>query len=85
MLQCRTGKRTGMSAVKIAVDMVDEGLITPEEAILKVDAGHLDQLLHPQFEDENAYKDKVIARGLPASPGASVGQVMKQEVFRVFQ
>jgi len=76
MLQCRTGKRTGMSAVKIAVDMVDEGLITPEEAILKVDAGHLDQLLHPQFEDEKAYEDKVIGRGLPASPGASVGQVV---------
>ncbi|CAD7701750.1 unnamed protein product [Ostreobium quekettii] len=76
MLQCRTGKRTGMSAVKIAVAMVDEGLITPEEAVLKVDANHLDQLLHPQFEDEAAYKDRVVATGLPASPGASVGQVV---------
>ncbi|GMH41824.1 hypothetical protein BSKO_09734 [Bryopsis sp. KO-2023] len=76
MLQCRSGKRTGMAAVKIAVEMVNEGLITPEEAILKVEASHLDQLLHPQFEDEEAYKDQVIGTGLPASPGASIGQVV---------
>jgi len=76
MLQCRSGKRTGMAAVKIAVDMVDEGLITPEEAVMKVEATHLDQLLHPQFEDEAAYKPSVVGKGLPASPGAAVGQVV---------
>lgn len=76
MLQCRSGKRTGIAAVKIAVDMVDEGLITPEEAVMKVEATHLDQLLHPQFEDEAAYKPSVVGKGLPASPGAAVGQVV---------
>ncbi|CAL9116467.1 unnamed protein product [Musa acuminata var. zebrina] len=76
MLQCRTGKRTGKGAVKIAVDMVNEGLVDKRSAIKMVEAGHLDQLLHPQFEDPSAYKDKVIATGLPASPGAAVGQVV---------
>ncbi|XP_010912087.1 pyruvate, phosphate dikinase 2 [Elaeis guineensis] len=76
MLQCRTGKRTGKGAVKIAVDMVKEGLVDTHSAIKMVEPGHLDQLLHPQFEDPSAYKDKVIATGLPASPGAAVGQVV---------
>ncbi|KAG1327811.1 Pyruvate, phosphate dikinase [Cocos nucifera] len=76
MLQCRTGKRTGKGAVKIAVDMVKEGLVDTRSAIKMVEPGHLDQLLHPQFEDPSAYKDKVIATGLPASPGAAVGQVV---------
>ncbi|KAG1327809.1 Pyruvate, phosphate dikinase, chloroplastic [Cocos nucifera] len=76
MLQCRTGKRTGKAAVKIAVDMVKEGLVDTRSAIKMVEPGHLDQLLHPQFEDPSAYKDKVIAIGLPASPGAAVGQVV---------
>nr|ACL53045.1 unknown [Zea mays] len=76
MLQCRTGKRTGKSAVKIAVDMVNEGLVEPRSAIKMVEPGHLDQLLHPQFENPSAYKDQVIATGLPASPGAAVGQVV---------
>ncbi|CAL9114958.1 unnamed protein product [Musa textilis] len=76
MLQCRTGKRTGKGAVKIAVDLVNEGLVDKRSAIKMVEAGHLDQLLHPQFEDPSAYKDKVIATGLPASPGAAVGQVV---------
>ncbi|KAL3812749.1 hypothetical protein ACJIZ3_014017 [Penstemon smallii] len=76
MLQCRTGKRTGKCAVKIAVDMVNEGLIDSCTAIKMVEPRHLDQLLHPQFEDPLAYKDKVIAKGLPASPGAAVGQVV---------
>ncbi|WOL03197.1 pyruvate, phosphate dikinase 2-like [Canna indica] len=76
MLQCRTGKRTGKGAVKIAVDMVNEGLVDKRSAIKMVEPGHLDQLLHPQFEDPSAYKDKVIAIGLPASPGAAVGQVV---------
>ncbi|KAG6731998.1 hypothetical protein I3842_01G155200 [Carya illinoinensis] len=76
MLQCRSGKRTGKGAVKIAVDMVSEGLVDMRSAIKMVEPQHLDQLLHPQFEDPTAYKDKVVAKGLPASPGAAVGQVV---------
>ncbi|KAK9161399.1 hypothetical protein Syun_007740 [Stephania yunnanensis] len=76
MLQCRSGKRTGKGAVKIAVDMVQEGLVTTSSAIKMVEPQHLDQLLHPQFEDPSSYKDKVIANGLPASPGAAVGQIV---------
>lgn len=76
MLQCRTGKRTGKGAVKIAVDMVNEGLIDTRQAVKMVEPQHLDQLLHPQFEDPSSYKDSVIAKGLPASPGAAVGQVV---------
>jgi pyruvate,orthophosphate dikinase len=76
MLQCRVGKRTGKSALKIAVDMVNEGLIDSHTAIKMVEPQHLDQLLHPQFEDPSSYKKSVIAKGLPASPGAAVGQVV---------
>ncbi|XP_060217760.1 pyruvate, phosphate dikinase, chloroplastic isoform X1 [Lycium barbarum] len=76
MLQCRAGKRTGKGAVKIAVDMVNEGLVDKRTAIKMVEPQHLDQLLHPQFENPLAYKDKVVAKGLPASPGAAVGQVV---------
>ncbi|KAE8660103.1 Pyruvate [Hibiscus syriacus] len=76
MLQCRSGKRTGKGAVKIAVDMVNEGLVDKHAAIKMVEPQHLDQILHPQFEDPSAYKDKVVAMGLPASPGAAVGQVV---------
>ncbi|RLN01026.1 hypothetical protein C2845_PM06G22130 [Panicum miliaceum] len=76
MLQCRSGKRTGQGAVKIAVDVVNEGLVERHAAIKMVEPGHLDQLLHPQFENVAAYKDKVIATGLPASPGAAVGQIV---------
>ncbi|KAM7256387.1 hypothetical protein ACFE04_012128 [Oxalis oulophora] len=76
MLQCRAGKRTGMGAVKIAVDMVNEGLVDTRSAIKMVEPQHLDQLLHPQFEDPASYKSNVVAIGLPASPGAAVGQVV---------
>ncbi|KAL1807362.1 hypothetical protein ACET3Z_024352 [Daucus carota] len=76
MLQCRSGKRTGQGAVKIAVDMVNEGLVDARTAIKMVEPQHLDQLLHPQFENPSAYKDKVVATGLPASPGAAIGQVV---------
>ncbi|WVZ57366.1 hypothetical protein U9M48_007760 [Paspalum notatum var. saurae] len=76
MLQCRTGKRTGKGAIKIAVDMVNEGLIDRRSAIKMVEPRHLDQLLHPQFEDPSLYQDKVIGTGLPASPGAAVGQIV---------
>ncbi len=74
MLQTRNGKRTGAAAVQIAVDMAAEGLISQEEALLRVTPDQLDQLLHPTF-DEASFKD-VIAEGLPASPGAATGQVV---------
>jgi pyruvate,orthophosphate dikinase len=76
MLQCRSGKRTGAGAVKIAVDMVLENLIDKRAAVQKVEPQHLDQLLHPQFENPTLYKDNVIATGLPASPGAAIGQIV---------
>ncbi len=74
MLQCRTGKRTARAAVCAAVDMAKEGLITKEEAVLRVDPGGLDQLLHPTL-DPLAPK-KVLARGLSASPGAASGYIV---------
>ena len=74
MLQTRTGKRTAQAAVKIAVDMVEEGLINKEEALLRVAPEQLDQLLHRRI-DPKADK-KVIAKGLPASPGAASGKVV---------
>ena len=74
MLQCRTGKRTGRAAVRIAVEMVKEGLITEREAVMRVDPASIDQLLHPSI-DPTAPK-KFLARGLPASPGAASGQVV---------
>jgi pyruvate,orthophosphate dikinase len=76
LLQTRSAKRTGLAAVKIAVDMVKEGLITEKEAILKVQPAHLDQLLHPMIDPSEKYDDKVMAKGLPASPGAATGQVV---------
>jgi pyruvate,orthophosphate dikinase len=74
MLQTRSGKRTAKAALKIAVDMANEGLITKAEAVLRVEANALDQLLHPTL-DPKASRD-VIARGLPASPGAASGAVV---------
>ena len=74
MLQTRNGKRTGAAAVQIAVDMAAEGLISQEEALLRVTPDQLDQLLHPTFDDASP-KD-IIAEGLPASPGAATGQVV---------
>src|SRR3546814_19022096 len=71
MLQTRSGKRTAKAALKIAIDMANEGLITEEEAIARVDPAALDQLLHPTL-DPAAQRD-VIATGLPASPGAAPG------------
>ena len=76
MLQTRNGKRTAHAAVKIAVDMFNENLISKEEAVLRVDPASLDQLLHKQF-DLNALKNaKILTTGLPASPGAAVGKVV---------
>lgn len=74
MLQTRNGKRTGKAAVKIAVDLAREGLLTPQEALLRVDPEQLNQLLHPVLDESKPLK--VIARGLPASPGAGVGRVV---------
>ncbi|MFQ6097870.1 MAG: pyruvate, phosphate dikinase, partial [Armatimonadota bacterium] len=74
MLQTRNGKRTGTAALKIAVDMVDEGLITPRAAIMQVEPASLDQILHPQFE-ANA-KAEPVATGVNASPGAAAGRVV---------
>jgi pyruvate,orthophosphate dikinase len=74
MLQTRNGKRTGKAAVKIAADMVREGVITPQEALLRVEPEQLNQLLHPVLDESKPLK--VIAKGLPASPGAAVGRVV---------
>lgn len=74
-LQTRNGKRTAQSALKIAVDMVNEGAITKEEAILKVEPRQLETLLHPAFDDKEIKKAKAIAKGLPASPGAACGKI----------
>ncbi|HLY18707.1 MAG TPA: putative PEP-binding protein, partial [Bryobacteraceae bacterium] len=76
MLQTRNGKRTGPAAVRIAVDMVNEGLITRKEAVLRVDPQQLDQLLHPVLDPASKKSLATIARGLPASPGAAVGRVV---------
>jgi pyruvate,orthophosphate dikinase len=74
MLQCRSAKRAARAAVRVAVDMCKEGLVSKEEAVLRVDAGGIDQLLHPTL-DPSAPK-KLLARGLPASPGAASGHVV---------
>jgi pyruvate,orthophosphate dikinase len=74
MLQTRNGKRTGPAAVKIAVEMVKEGILTAKEALLRVEPEQLNQLLHPVLDESKPLK--VIAKGLPASPGAAVGRVV---------
>ncbi len=80
MLQTRSAKRTARAAVKVAVDMVNEGLITKEEAVMRVTPDHVDQLLHPMFileEKKHAIEEnRLIAKGLPASPGAATGKVV---------
>ena len=76
MLQTRNGKRTGPAAVKIAVDMVNEGLINKKEAVLRVDPMQLDQLLHPVIVPASRKSLEKIATGLPASPGAAVGKIV---------
>jgi pyruvate,orthophosphate dikinase len=75
MLQTRNGKRTAAAALKIAVDLVDEGKLSKEEALLKVDPKQLDALLHPAFDTAALSKAKPIARGLAASPGAACGRI----------
>jgi len=76
MLQTRNGKRTGAAAVKIAMDMLRQGMIDERTAVLRVDPVRLDDLLHPVFDLKALKAGKVIARGLPASPGAATGQIV---------
>ena len=76
MLQTRNGKRTAAAALKIACDMVDEGMVTKEEALMMVEPKQLDALLHPQFDAEALKGAKSIANALPASPGAACGQIV---------
>ncbi len=75
-LQTRNGKRTAPAAIKIACDLVDEGMITPEEAVMRIEAKSLDQLLHPMFNADALKKGEVIGSALPASPGAAAGYVV---------
>ncbi len=74
-LQTRNGKRTAASAINVAVDFVNEGLITKEEAIMRIEPKQLDQLLHPKFEDKALKEATVLTKGLPASPGAGSGKI----------
>ncbi|MDK0694626.1 pyruvate, phosphate dikinase [Clostridium perfringens] len=74
-LQTRNGKRTSQAALKIAVDLVEEGMLTKEEAILKVEPKQLDTLLHPAFASDGLKEAKIVAKGLPASPGAACGKI----------
>ena len=76
MLQTRNGKRTAQAALKIAIDLVDEGLIDETEAVLRVEPKQLDTLLHPQFDNEALEAAEVIGKGLAASPGSACGQVV---------
>jgi len=75
-LQTRNGKRTAHAAIKIACDLVDEGMITPEEAVMRIEAKSLDQLLHPTFDAKSLKEATAIGEGLPASPGAAAGKVV---------
>ena len=76
MLQCRNGKRTAQAALKIACDLVDEGMITPEQAVLMIDPRNLDTLLHPQFDQKALKAATPVGRGLGASPGAACGKIV---------
>ncbi len=75
MLQTRNGKRTGLAAVRVAIDMVREGLITQEEAVMRVEPNQLYDFLVPRLVEQGE-KVEVLATGLPASPGAAVGQIV---------
>ena len=75
-LQTRNGKRTAPAAIKIACDLVDEGMISKEEAVLRIEAKSLDQLLHPTFDKDSLKAGEVIGEALPASPGAAAGKVV---------
>ena len=76
LLQTRNGKRTGSAMVKIAMDMLREGKIDEKTALLRIEAGKLDELLHPVFDRDELKRTKSVAKGLPASPGAATGQIV---------
>ena len=76
MLQTRNGKRTAAAAIKIACDLIDEGMISEEEALMQIDAKSLDMLLHPQFDPAELKKAQAIAKGIAASPGAAAGKIV---------
>ncbi len=76
ILQTRNGKRTGAAMVKIAIELLKEGMITDKEALLRIEPNKLDELLHPIFDPDALKKANVIAQGLPASPGAATGQIV---------
>lgn len=86
MLQTRNGKRTATAALKIAVDMVNEGMITKEQALLMVDPKQLDQLLHPMFDEDSLKAAECVAEGLAASPGAACGHIAftAEDVIRMY-
>ena len=81
-LQTRNGKRTAQAAIKIACDLVDENMITPQEAVMRIDAKSLDQLLHPTFDEESLKAGNVVGEALPASPGAAAGDAGKRRRYR---
>jgi pyruvate,orthophosphate dikinase len=87
ILQTRNGKRTGLAAVNIAVEMVGEGLISREEALLRVEPAHIEQLLHPQIDPTQPMPQPLDSKGLPASPGAAVGRIVlnSEEAVKQFQ
>ena len=76
ILQTRNGKRTGAAMVKIAIDLLKEGLLDEKEALMRIEPNKLDELLHPVFDPSGLNKDDIIAQGLPASPGAATGQIV---------
>ena len=76
MLQCRIGKRTGIAALQMAMDMLDEGMIDEKTAVMRVSPTQLDEILHPILDPASEKKAKVIAKGLPASPGGAVGTIV---------
>ena len=76
MLQTRNGKRTAQAAIKIACDLIDEGMISEKEALMQIDPKTLDALLHPQFDSKALKAAKPVASALPASPGAACGGIV---------
>ena len=79
MLQCRSGKRTAQAAIRIACDLIDEGMITEQEALMQIDAKTLDMLLHPTFDSKalkEADKKNIVGKGIAASPGAAAGKIV---------
>ena len=76
MLQCRNGKRTAPAALKIACDLVDEGMISEQQAVAMIDPRNLDTLLHPQFDPKALKATEPVGKALPASPGAACGKIV---------